>query len=138
MRRIGVVDASVALAWCLGDEQDELAERVLARVAADGAAAPAHWPMEVANGLWAAERRGRIDRDDAGRARRLLVDLDVEIVPVELATAAGAVLDTARELGLSVYDATYLDLARFREVPLATLDAHLADACRTAGVPLAT
>ena len=133
-----VVDASVALAWCLGDEQDELAERVLTRVAADGAAAPAHWPMEVANGLWAAERRGRIDRDDADRARRLLVDLDVEIVPVELATAAGAVLDTAREHGLSVYDATYLDLARFRSVPLATLDADLSSACRAAGVILAT
>ena len=67
-----------------------------------------------------------------------MVDLDIEIVPVELATAAGAVLDTARDLGLSVYDATYLDLARFRDVPLATLDADLKSACRTAGVPLAT
>jgi len=133
-----VVDASVALAWCLGDEQDELAERVLASVAADGAAAPAHWPMEVANGLWSAERRGRIGSDEADRARRLLVDLEVEIVPVELSTAAGTILGTARELGLSVYDATYLDLARFRDVPLATLDAELARACRDAGVTLAT
>ncbi len=133
-----VVDASVALAWCLHDEQDDLAERALAHVATDGALAPAHWPLEVANGLWAAERRGRIDRGDADRASRLLVDLDVEIVPVELATAAGAVLETARAFGLSVYDATYLDLARFRSVPLATIDAELSNACRTAGVALAT
>ena len=34
-----VVDASVALAWCLSDEEDELAERVLVQVAADGAIA---------------------------------------------------------------------------------------------------
>ena len=133
-----VVDASVALAWCLADEQDELTERVLQRVVADGAIAPAHWSLEVANGLWSAERRGRLGREDADRASRLLVDLDVEIVPVEFATSGGAVLDTARELGLSVYDAAYLDLARFRDIPLATLDADLSRACRDAGVALAS
>ena len=58
-----VVDASVALAWCLADEQDELTERVLQRVVADGAIAPAHWSLEVANGLWSAERRGRLGRE---------------------------------------------------------------------------
>ena len=133
-----VVDASIALAWCLGDEQDELAERVLARVVTEAAAAPAHWPMEVANGMWAAERRGRLRPADSERARRLLGDLDIEIVPVELSTAMTAVLDTARDLGLSVYDATYLDLARFRGIALATLDEDLVRACRVSGVPLAT
>jgi predicted nucleic acid-binding protein len=133
-----VVDASIALAWCLGDEQDELAERVLARVAAQGAVAPAHWPLEVANGLWAAERRGRLRPADSERARRLLGDLEVEIVPVELSTATTAVLHTARTLGLSVYDATYLDLARFRDTALATLDGDLMQACRATGLPLAT
>jgi predicted nucleic acid-binding protein len=132
-----VVDASMALAWCLADEHDDDAERVLGQVAADGAIAPAHWPIEVANGLLAAERRGRLDRAASDRAQRLLVDLHIDVVPVELGTAAGVALDTARELGLSVYDAAYLDLARFRGLALATLDAGLADACRAAGVTLA-
>jgi predicted nucleic acid-binding protein len=133
-----VVDASVALAWCLGDEQDELAERVLDQVAAEGAAAPAHWPLEVANGLLAAERRGRVTPSDTDRARRLLVDLGVEIVPVELSTAAGAALDAARELGLTAYDAAYLELGRHRGVAVATLDEDLARACRATGVALAS
>ena len=40
-------------------------------------------------------------------------------------------------LGLSVYDAAYLDLARFRGLPLATLDAELSGPAREAGVTLA-
>jgi predicted nucleic acid-binding protein len=132
-----VVDASVALAWCLSDEQDDLAERVLAQVAADGAIAPGHWPLEVANGLLAAERRGRLDEADSDQARRLLADLHVEIFPIELATAAGMILDTARSHGLSAYDAAYLDLANFRGLPLATLDADLVKAAAAAGVPIA-
>ena len=131
-----VVDASITLAWCLGDERDALAERVLEQVATDGAVAPAHWPLEVANGLWAAERRGRLDVTDTERVRRLLADLDIEVVPVELSTATTAVLDAARSLGLSVYDAAYLDLARFRDVPIATLDDDLARACQASGVQL--
>lgn len=132
-----VVDASVALAWCLSDESDELAEAVLERVVTDGGVAPAHWPLEVANGLLAAERRGRLDPADTDRARRLVNDLEIEIVPVELSTASGMVLDTARSAGLSVYDAAYLDLAQYRGLVLATLDADLARAARTAGVPVA-
>jgi predicted nucleic acid-binding protein len=131
-----VVDASITLAWCLGDERDALAERVLEQVVTDGAVAPAHWPLEVANGLWAAERRGRLDATDTERVRRLLADLDIEVVPVELSTATTAVLDAARSLGLSVYDAAYLDLARFRDVPIATLDDDLARACQESGVQL--
>jgi predicted nucleic acid-binding protein len=133
-----VVDASVALAWCLSDEEDELAERVLAQVASDGAIAPAHWPLEVANGLLSAERRGRLEVGDSEQARRLLADLQIEIIPVELSTAAGMVLDTARSHGLSAYDAAYLDLASFRGLALATLDADLSNAAAAAGVPIAS
>jgi predicted nucleic acid-binding protein len=132
-----IVDASIALAWCLGDEGDDLAERVLDSVAAEGAAAPSHWVVEVANGLLSAERRGRLDPDATERARRLLNDLDVEIVPVELSTATGSVLDLARRHGLTAYDAAYLGLAWFRAVPLATLDDDLAKACLAEAVELA-
>ena len=132
-----VVDASVALAWCLADEADEYAERVLERVSREAAVAPAHWPMEVADGLRSAERRGRLKPDELPRLGRLLADLGVQILPVELTTALLA-LDTAREHDLSVYDAVYLDLALFRNVPLATLDDRLARACEQAGGARAT
>lgn len=132
-----VVDASIALAWCLSDEADEYAERMLERAARETAMAPAHWPLEVANGLRTAQKRGRIGVDELPRVRQLLSDLDIRIVPVELSTGLGTVLDVARTHELSAYDAAYLDLAMFRGLPLATLDAPLAAACREAGVDLA-
>ena len=133
-----VVDASIALAWCLGDEEDESAERALDRVVMEGAIAPAHWPLEVTNGLLAAERRGRLTAVDANRAARLLVELGIEIIPVEVGTAVHGVLESARSNGLTAYDACYLDLANHRDLPLATLDGDLRRACSDAGVELAT
>ena len=89
----------------------------------------------VASALRSAERRGRIDQQSFDRLRIKLSGLPVEVVPVELSTALG-VVETARRYDLSVYDATYLDLADIRGLGLATIDGRLADACRTAGVPL--
>lgn len=132
-----VVDASVALAWCLSDEADEYAERMLERVVEESAAAPAHWPLEVANGIRSAERRGRIDEDEVSRVGQMLNGLAIEVVPIELTTALWTVLDVSREYELSAYDAGYLGLARHRGVSLATLDDTLRDACRRAGVEVA-
>ncbi len=130
-----VVDASVTLAWYLRDERSDAAEAVLIRVLQEGAVAPAHWPLEVANAIIAAVRRRRIREDEIPALRSLVHGLPVDVVPVELSTALGAI-DTARQHDLSVYDAVYLDLAAFRGLALATLDARLSDACRAAGVPL--
>jgi predicted nucleic acid-binding protein len=129
-----IIDASVALAWCFADEGGELADAVLSRVVGEGAAAPAHWPLEVANGLRSAERRGRLTAEETVRATQLLNGLDVEVVAAELTTATWTVLDGAREHGLTAYDAAYLDLARFRGLALATIDEPLADAATRAGI----
>ena len=133
-----VVDASVALAWCLLDEEDEYANRLLGRVATEGAIAPAHWPLEIANALLVANRRGLVDEDGIRRASGLLARLRVTVAPVELSTAAWSILDTARQHGLTAYDAAYIDLARFKGATLATLDQQIRNVCANAGVELAT
>ena len=129
-----VVDASVTLAWCFDDESGADADRVLARLEREGALAPAHWPLEVANALRTAERRGRMDAAELPRIRALLAALPVEITPVELTTATGGVLEASRAYDLTAYDAAYLDLASIRGLPLATVDEGLRDACARAGV----
>lgn len=131
-----VIDASVALAWCLKDEASDFADGVLERVIADGASAPAHWPIEVANGIRSAERRGRIEAGEIAHVSQMLDQLGIEVVPAELTTAMWSVLDIARTYDLSAYDAAYLGLARFRGVALATLDDRLRRACTSAGVQL--
>jgi predicted nucleic acid-binding protein len=129
-----VIDASITLAWCFDDESNASADGVLERLLSEQAIAPAHWPLEVANALRTAERRGRLDAGELPRLRALLAALPVTIIPIELTTATGDVLDTARDHDLSAYDACYLSLALQRGVPLATIDARLRLACEAAGV----
>lgn len=131
-----VIDASVALAWCFADEASETADRALDRVEHEGAVAPAIWPLEVANGLRSAERRGRLDLADVGRLRALLAALPVEVQNADLEAALGGVLELARTLNLSAHDAAYLALAAERGLPLATADDRLRKACVEAGVAL--
>lgn len=131
-----VIDASVTLAWCFEDESSGDADAVLDRLEREPALAPAHWPLEVANALRTAERRGRIDVTDLPRLQALLAALPVEIAPVEPSTAIGGVLEAARMYELTTYDAAYLHLAAARAVPLATIDVRLRGACARAGVEL--
>jgi len=44
------------------------------------------------------------------------------------------VLAIARELGLTAYDAAYIELAKRLSLPLASLDAKLREACARADV----
>jgi len=131
-----VVDASVTLAWCFADEASELADRVLDQLERDEALAPAIWPLEVANGLRTAERRGRLDLADLAHVRELLTALPVQVEGVPLDIALGEVTELARQLDLTAYDAAYLALAARRGLALATVDDRLRRACERAGVEL--
>ena len=130
-----VIDASITLAWCFADASSEATDGLLRRLLTEGALAPAHWPMEVGNGLRSGERRGRIDPAGLSVARSLLTELPVDLIPIDLATALDAV-DLARRHDLSVYDAVYLGLAASRGLALATADDRLAAACHEAGIAL--
>jgi len=131
-----VLDASRTLAFCLDDERDAACELTFARVEIEGAVAPSIWPLEVANGLKTAIRRGRIVSRDLPRIRSLLGDLGVEIDERSATSVFGETLALALEHDLTVYDAAYLDLAMRRGLPLATADSQLRTACQQAGVTL--
>ncbi|MDA8199958.1 MAG: type II toxin-antitoxin system VapC family toxin [Thermaerobacter sp.] len=128
MRRC-VMDASSTLAWCFSDEEGASPLPELAVVV------PALWALEVANGLMTGERRGRI----TSAAATALVPVLQDALAVEIDTEADvfrSVLPIAREYGLSIYDATYLELALRRFLPLITLDRRLQEAAAAAGVEI--
>ena len=102
----------------------------------DASVAPAIWPLEVANGLRTAERRGRLALADLSHVRELLVSLPVQVEGVPLDAALGEVTELARQLDLTAYDAAYLALAARRGLALATVDDRLRRACERAGVEL--
>jgi predicted nucleic acid-binding protein len=128
-----VVDASIALAWCFEDESTESLDDILHRLLLEGGIAPAHWPLEIANALRFAAGSGRVDESAISRARLIVTDLPIDVLPVETSTALG-LIEPARRHDLTVYDAAYLELADIRGLGLATLDHRLAAACQAAGV----
>jgi predicted nucleic acid-binding protein len=131
-----VLDNSVAVAWCFEDEQTPALLALLQRVTESGAFAPTLWPLEAANALLVAERRGRLERDRrrrlCGFLRALPIALDSETAMQAWTTTAGL----AERFGLSAYDAAYLELAERLNLPLASLDGDLRRAANTLGLPL--
>ncbi|MCL5884153.1 MAG: type II toxin-antitoxin system VapC family toxin [Deltaproteobacteria bacterium] len=131
-----VLDCSVAMAWCFGDETNPYSEAVLQGLADNGAVAPSIWPLEMANVLLVAERRKRISKAQSRRFVELLQALPIAVDDVSAARAWDGVLSLAREQQLSAYDAAYLELAMREGLPLATLDGALRKAARSCGVAL--
>jgi predicted nucleic acid-binding protein len=129
-----VMDTSVAMAWCFEDEATEASDAVLDRLHDDEATVPAIWPLEVAQVLLVAERRGRLTEAQASRFLELLTQLPIEVedAPADLAGIVAA----GRRHELSSYDASYLVLAERLGASLATLDHRLAKAAEQAGVEL--
>ena len=130
-----VLDNSVVIAWVLG-EGHAGADAVMDLLTDAEAQVPAVWPMEFGNALLAAERRRRISAADVARIRDLVLALPISVVPEVPGRVLSTVFALAREHGLSVYDATYLDLAMRNGFSLATLDTRLACAAERSGVPL--
>ncbi|MGH7276705.1 MAG: type II toxin-antitoxin system VapC family toxin [Candidatus Rokuibacteriota bacterium] len=129
-----VLDCSVTMAWCFGDQRDRYSDTVLGALEADGAVVPALWPLEVANVLLVAERRRQLRRAEAIRFLALVVELAVEVDRAPTLREMRELLALGREHRLSVYDATYLHLAVRERLPLATRDSALRAAMRAAGV----
>jgi predicted nucleic acid-binding protein len=81
-----------------------------------------------------AERRKRASQADITEALSLVNALPV-IVDGEVAQRAGSdTVALARQYGLTIYDAAYLELAMRRGASLATSDHDLAKAAKAAGV----
>lgn len=131
-----VLDASVTLAWAFEDERSPLSARILARLADDDAAVPGIWPLEIANGLLTAERRGRLTRGDTAHFLALLDALFIELDDRGGPRVFSDTMPLARDYGVSAYDAAYLELAVRTGSPLATVDDALRTAAAAAGVSL--
>ena len=127
-----VIDASLTMAWYFEDESTPATDALLDRVTDTGAVVPGLWRLEVANAFQSALRRKRITaayRDESLAelsALPIAIDADTDVY------AWTTTLRLAERFGLTIYDATYLELAQRRSLPLATLD----EALRRAAVAL--
>lgn len=129
-----VVDSSIALSWCMPDENSADTDAIQQTVAEQGALAPGHWSLEVANALLMAVRRRRIDARFCAAAIRDLASLPIALDAETSARAWHDTLRLAEVHRLTVYDAAYLELAQRQRLPLVTLNWELLAAARALGL----
>ena len=112
-----VLDCSMTMAWCFGDEATPRTRAVLASLRSQTAVVPSHWMLEVANALVISERRGRILASEIGPFLRTLSGLPIDIDDQTAEQALGDTLTLARKWKLTAYDAAYLELALREGLP---------------------
>jgi predicted nucleic acid-binding protein len=126
-----VVDASVAVKWCLPSVREELvaeAEELLASSRREEIQllVPDLFWVEVANALWKAVRRNEISQANAALAISFLRDLDIATLPsMDILPQA---LDLAIRHDRTVYDSLYVVLVLQTKSEMITADERLANA----------
>ena len=99
-----------------------------------GGRVPAIWRLEVANGLRSAVNRQRISPAYRDAVISRLAMLDISADPETHQQAWGATAALSARLGLTTYDAAYLELASRERLPLVTLDRALTTGALALGV----
>lgn len=130
-----VCDASVAIGWVHPGQATGLSMATLDAMANEATIeVPSIWPLEVSNALLVLARRGKLSDQERivglGWLRALPVRVDHDAARIAWSTLS----EIAAAFNLSVYDATYLELARRRSLPLACSDGPLRKAVQRAGV----
>jgi predicted nucleic acid-binding protein len=125
-----VIDANIAIGW-FRPVVDEAAEAALDILSVDGAIVPALWRWEVQDVLRRLGDSGKLTlpvEAALDEMRQLPITIDDGISGL-----FGDALALAKQYNLTVYDASYLELAIRHRLPLATFDKRLATAAKRAG-----
>jgi predicted nucleic acid-binding protein len=127
-----VIDNSVVCGWFLSNQATAYTDAVAQRLLDDTAVAPGLWPLELANVLRSACRRGAIV---AQRAQE--ISAEIGTLPITIDTtpqSSSALFALALRFDLTSHDAAYLELALRLQLPIATQDDALMQAAMAAGV----
>ncbi|MDB5472377.1 MAG: DNA-binding protein [Caulobacter sp.] len=129
-----VIDASIFLSWAFEDESTPETRALATQVRSSSALIPSLTRTEVANVLVMAERRGRISTAQVGAFLLQFDALPLRMDAPPNASTLDAIVSLARREKLTVYDATYLELALRHGAMVATKDQQLAAAARNLGL----
>ena len=117
-----VIDASIAAAWFLEDEQDKRADDALFHLGSGQGFVPSLFWHEVRHLMIKAARRGRTTLERAQSHIRSIRELELQDCG---SGVDDQVIGLAESHGLSAYDACYLALSIEKKCPLLTLDNRL-------------
>jgi len=120
-----VLDCSITVAWVYADEATDSVTRVFDLLRQEGAWVPGLWRLEVANALEMGVRRGRVNAAFRDAVLADLTHFPIQVDPETDLRAWGTTLELAERHRLTLYDASYLELATRRKLAMATLDREL-------------
>jgi predicted nucleic acid-binding protein len=130
-----VLDGSLTMAWCFEDEASAETDEIQDWLAAGARAyVPTLWHLEIANVLWACERRKRLKEADSTQFLAVLAELNIVTDDQTEQHAGKTTLSLARRHGLSVYDAAYLELTMRLALPLGSKDDLLRTVAQAVGI----
>lgn len=132
-----LVDASIGLAWVHPAQATPETNELLSQVE-QGAeiVVPALWFLEMANALLVLERRKKLTTEEREKALVQLSGLNPRVDDEGHRLAFTTLTALAQSNALSIYDATYLELAQRRKLPLGTRDEALRAAAKRLRVKL--
>lgn len=131
-----VLDASVAIEWFISGEQATAAREVARQILDQSALVPQLWPLEVANVLSLAVRKQVISAGERTAAFDVLRSMAIELDGDTSVYAWTRTTELADRHGLTLYDASYLELALRTGLSIATLDKALIRAARAESLPV--
>jgi len=127
-----VFDCSVTLSWFLKDERTAFTDTAFELLETEECWVPYLWRLEFPNALLFAERKRRVGREQRleilDNAAQLYLRTDHSLPDIR------SLSSLAERRGLTVYDASYLELAMRSAFDLITLDRELAEAAAAEGV----
>ncbi|MBC7785332.1 MAG: type II toxin-antitoxin system VapC family toxin [Burkholderiales bacterium] len=133
-----VLDCSVTMAWFFEDEAKRSTDALFDALPEADVHVAAIWPIEVANVLTLAERKGRTSEARISQFIQRLLKQPITIDHDGLDRSFTHIRQLAKLRSLTTYDASYLELAIRRDLPLVTLDKQLIAAARVEGIHCVT
>ena len=130
-----VIDASVGFAWVHPDQATLETDKLLKEVESGATVVvPGLWFLEIANGLLVLQRRKKLTAEDRKSALATLARLNPAVDEESNKAVFQKTSELAEKHGLTVYDATYLELALRRKLPLASRDEPLRAVAKKCGL----
>jgi predicted nucleic acid-binding protein len=125
-----VLDCSITMAWLFSDESTSHTEYILQLLDSAQAVVPTIWPLEVANVLALAVKNKRVTALEASSFVDALSSLPIYVDESTTVRAMHSIYTLATRESLTIYDASYLELALRENIPIATLDKDLLKASK--------
>ena len=130
-----VIDSSVGFAWVHPNQATPETDKLLEEVEAGATVViPALWFVEMANSLLVLQRRKKLTKEERKAALETLSGMNFAVDEEAAKAAFQKTSELAEKYDLTVYDATYLEVALRRNLPLASRDAALISAAKKCGI----